>query len=205
MDLQLYTPANSRPWHDENFAVACSGGADSMAALAFFVKGGYKPTVLHVNHQTGNDDAHMMVERFAADHGLEFRSKFIDKNRPKGESWEEYWRNGRLEFFHEFNGPVITGHNLDDAMETWVFSSMHGNPTIIPYQNINVFRPFLLNRKKDMYAYARKHKIKWEEDESNEDVTYPRNYIRHHLIPDIEMHLNKGLDKVIKKKYLGAN
>lgn len=203
MDLQLYTPTLYRPWRDENFAVACSGGADSMAALAFFVKGGYKPTVLHVNHNTGNHAAHILVEQFADANGLVFRSKFLDKAKPKGESWEEYWRNGRLEFFHEFNGSVITGHNLDDAMETWVFSSMHGQPKIIPHQNINVFRPFLLNRKKDMYAYVRKHEIKWEEDASNVDITFARNYIRHHLIPDIESNINKGLDKVIKKKYLG--
>ena len=53
---------------------------------------------------------------------------------PSGESLEEHWRNERYKFLHS-DDPVITGHNLDDVIEWYLFSSLHGQSKIIPSQS----------------------------------------------------------------------
>lgn len=201
MSIRLFDPLDCEPWNDSKFAVACSGGYDSMSIADFFVRGRRKPILLHVNHGTGNDKATDVVADYAYQHGLKCIIRYIDnRNKHKKESWEEYWRNERLKFFHEQYFPVITGHNLNDAMETWLFSSMHGQSKLIPYQHKNIFRPCLLTAKSDMLAYAMKHKLVWSEDHSNEDLKYARNRIRHNILPEV-LHINKGFQKTIIKQY----
>lgn len=200
--FHLYQPKNQiSPWKNE-FAVACSGGFDSMAITEFFVRGRRKPILLHVNHSTGNDAAQTIVEEYAAKNDLQvIVFKVNPDHKDKSESWEEFWRNQRLAFFHSMVMPVITGHNLNDAMETWMFSSMHGNPSLIPYSNKNVYRPFIMVKKDELKRYAVNHNISWAEDNSNNDVKYARNRIRHRIIPEV-LEINKGFASTIKKKYL---
>lgn len=199
--LTLYTPQNQRPWSGK-FAVACSGGFDSMAIADFFVRGGYKPWLVHINHGTGNDAAEAIVKNYAVKHNLNYIVNHVNSNtKDKSQSWEEFWRIFRMETFSSMHMPVITGHNLDDAMETWMFSAMHGQPKLIPYNTNNVYRPFILNRKSDLLNHVIKNNVEWSEDQSNTDVKYVRNRIRHNIMPEI-MEINKGFDKVIKKKYL---
>lgn len=199
--LRIYRPTNYTPWNDR-FAIACSGGFDSMAITDFFVKGRRKPVLLHVNHVTGNDEAQTLVEDYAKAHDLELMLyKVNPEDKDKKQSWEEFWRIQRMHFFNNIDMPVITGHNLDDAMETWLFSSMHGNPKLIPYNTNNIYRPFILNRKDTLREYAIKNNVRWAEDLSNTDVKYPRNRIRHKILPEV-MCINTGFDTVIKKKYL---
>jgi len=203
--FKLFTPNDERPWRSENFAIAVSGGYDSMAVASFFVKGKYKPTIIHVNHSTGNDAAQAVVEEFAKLHGLNVIVHTINPvEKPKRESWEEFWRNKRLEFFKSQNMPVITGHNLNDAMETWIFSAINGNPKLIPYRNGNIYRPFLLTKKEELKDYAVRNNIKWHEDKSNGDVRFSRNRIRHNIIPEI-LAINEGFDTTIRNLYNRIN
>jgi tRNA(Ile)-lysidine synthase len=201
--LKLYHQYNQqyRPWN-RPFAVACSGGFDSMAIAHFFTNAKRKPILLHVNHATGNDSAEALVKTYASEYGLKVITHRVNpENKGAKQSWEEFWREERMKFFFKMEMPVITGHNLDDAMETWLFGAMHGQPKLIPYNTENIFRPFILNRKEALKEYAIKNRIPWAEDHSNMNVRYPRNRIRHNIIPEV-MEINKGFDTVIKKKYL---
>jgi tRNA(Ile)-lysidine synthase TilS/MesJ len=63
---------------------------------------------------------------------------------------EEHWRDERYKFFRSFDEPVITGHNLDDVIEWFLFSSLHGQGKVIPYRNKNVFRPFISTSKRKL-------------------------------------------------------
>ena len=123
----------------------------------------------------------------------------ITGKRHKEESQEEYWRNERYKFFHSINGTVVTGHHLDDCVETWIWSSMHGTGKIIPYQNKNVIRPFMLNRKRELELWANLNTVDYLEDDTNKDTCYTRNYIRHEMMPHVER-INPGITKVISKK-----
>ena len=199
--IKLFTPNGNKPWRGDKFAVACSGGYDSMAAAHFFVKGGRKPAILHVNHSTGNDIAEEEVSHFCNENKLElYTFKVNPKNKSKKDSWEEFWRKERMDAFNSVPMPVITGHNLDDAMETWLFSSMNGQSKLIPYNTNNVYRPFLLTPKANMEEYCIKHNITWVEDQSNKELKYSRNRIRHNILPEV-FQINKGFDTMIARKY----
>jgi tRNA(Ile)-lysidine synthase len=47
-------------------------------------------------------------------------------------------------------------------------------------------RPLIGQTRSAIEAYAAHHKLGWITDESNEDTTYTRNFIRHELLPFIE-------------------
>ena len=51
---------------------------------------------------------------------------------------------------------------------------------------VYIFRPFLNVTRSDLLAYARKNGLCWCEDESNADVKFARNKIRHEFLPNLE-------------------
>lgn len=179
--------------------VACSGGVDSMAAVSFLQKN-HKLHLIFVDHktQTSKEAKEFLKSKFREDL-LVFE---IDENVPNGISQEEHWRNQRYRVFHQIgsqNKTVVTCHHLDDCVETWIWSSMHGNGKIIPYRNRNVVRPFRLTQKQEFVKWCTRRNIEWVEDNSNKDTKYTRNYIRHEFMPHV-LTVNPGIQKVIAKK-----
>ena len=51
---------------------------------------------------------------------------------------------------------------------------------------VYIFRPFLNVTRSDLLAYARENNLSWCEDESNADVKFARNKIRHEFLPNLE-------------------
>jgi tRNA(Ile)-lysidine synthase len=94
----------------------------------------------------------------------------------------------------------VTGHHLGDAIETWIFTSLHGESKLIPYSRGNVIRPFLITPKEEIRDWASRRGLSWIEDESNSDPKYMRNLIRMAIVPEA-LKVNPGLGKVIRKKY----
>lgn len=184
---------------DREVYVACSGGVDSMAVVNF-LRRNHKVTALFFDHgtETSADALEFLKEQF---HGTDvvLQIGYITRDKNKNESQEEYWRNERYKYFHSMTEPVITCHHLDDCMETWIWSCLHGEGKIIPYQNLNVIRPFRLNRKSEFVNWCRNKNIPWIEDSSNEDTKYMRNYIRSEIMSKALV-VNPGLHKVISRK-----
>jgi tRNA(Ile)-lysidine synthase len=184
------------------FLLACSGGADSMAIADFYKRGGKQFTIAYFNHGTPQALNMLNVtEVWARQNNVKHIAGSIKKEREKGQSLEEYWRDERYAWLKSFNLPIVTCHHLDDAIETWIFSALRGNPKIIPSKNGLVLRPFLTNTKASLKEWCIRHDVKWFEDLSNKDVHYPRNRIRHNVIPEA-LKINPGLYKVIKKKVI---
>jgi tRNA(Ile)-lysidine synthase len=180
--------------------LACSGGVDSMAAL-HFLKNNHIVEVLHFNHGTAHGiKAAGFVERYCSRNGINAHFGNAHGTVPPGASKEEWWREQRYAFLDNFTDtPVITCHHLDDCVETWVWSSMHGTGKIIPYRRNYVVRPFRLTRKRDFELWCNLHNVEWIEDDSNENIHYTRNYIRHEMIPHV-LKVNPGIHKTIAKK-----
>jgi tRNA(Ile)-lysidine synthase len=183
--------------------VACSGGVDSMAVVDFLIKN-HSVKLLFFDHETENsrNALEFIRERYEPSislAGMVLEVNSIQRLKNKSESWEEYWREQRYSWFHSFDKEIITCHHLDDCMETWLFSSLHGEGKIIPYRNKNVIRPFRLNRKQTFINWCRNKNVPWIEDSSNEDTRYMRNYIRHEMMPKVQ-YVNPGFAKVIAKK-----
>lgn len=196
-----------------NVNLAFSGGIDSIAAALFYKNGGRNVTLYHFNHGCEYSDT---IEKQC----IELANKLelpiiVGKNtntiKPK-QSLEDFWRKSRYKFFYETlndGETIITAHHLNDSVETWVWSSLHGEGKIIQSsqevvyndKTITLLRPFLINTKEKMKSYVEPYGISPVEDNYNNDMSLTRNYIRNIMMPHILV-VNPGIEKVIKKKYL---
>ena len=50
----------------------------------------------------------------------------------------------------------------------------------------NIYRPFLNVTRAELLTYARENNLEWCEDESNSDVKFARNKVRHEFLPQLE-------------------
>jgi tRNA(Ile)-lysidine synthase len=182
--------------------VACSGGVDSMAALDF-LQNNHEVSVAFFDHGTDvSQKALQFLGNYCTEKDITFLyGRIHHQDRKSDESWEEYWRKKRYEYFQTINGTVITAHHLDDCVETWVWSSMHGTPKLPGYSYNNVIRPFRTTRKRDFELWCNLKNVPHVEDETNSDIKYTRNYIRHEMMPHV-LRVNPGIHKNIKKKLL---
>tara|TARA_Y100001937_G_C6985588_1_gene269758 strand:+ start:47 stop:649 length:603 start_codon:yes stop_codon:yes gene_type:complete len=186
-----------------NLVIACSGGIDSMVFSHFLAEGRRSIRLAYFDHDTSHSkNAQKFVEDYANTNNLDL---FIGKIKgtKKKRSMEEFWRDERYSFFNRINSQfIITCHHLDDAVETWVMSALHGKCKLIPYQRPpNIYRPFLMTSKKSIKEYAERKSIKWVEDPSNNTTQYMRNHVRHTLMPGI-LKVNPGIRTTIRKKMI---
>lgn len=182
-----------------NLTVAVSGGVDSMVA-AKFLANNHNVRLAFFDHGTETSkQALEFLTVYAEQHKLELTVGRLERECPKGISPEEHWRNQRYWFLDSLRATVVTAHNLDDCVETWIWSSLNGTPKLIPCKRNRVIRPFLLTAKKQFIDWAIRHSVPWIEDQTNQDVKYMRNYVRHNLMPHA-LHVNPGLHKMIAKR-----
>lgn len=180
--------------------VAVSGGPDSMAVLDFLVRGGRDVTVVHFDHGTEHgEEASAFVSEYCAEKKLKLFLSKANRSRIKGESPEEFWRNMRYEFFFSIDSQIITCHTLDDQVEQWIMTSLHGNPRLIPYSNRNIIRPFMVTTKADLISWCNRKGVPYLTDPSNSSSRYMRSYVRQNIVPHA-LYVNPGLYKVVKKK-----
>lgn len=185
--------------------IAFSGGVDSVAIVDFLLNGRKQIDLAFFHHGTETSNlAHQFVVEFAKTRNLKLKVGYISRQKLPEESMEEYWRNERHSFFSTFKDPVVTAHHLDDAIETWIFTSLHGESRLIPYSSGNVIHPFLITPKSEFISWCKRKNLSWLEDESNKDLRFIRNLIRHKIVPEA-FRVNPGLHKVIKKKYLSLS
>lgn len=170
-----------------------------MAILHFLLRGRKNPAVAFFDHGTDiAKEEFNVVSSFCKQNKLEFYFGGIKKEKPKNESLEEYWRNERYEFLESFYCQKITGHHLDDVVESWIFGSLNGQPKLIPYRRGEVIRPFLITPKESLLEYAERHSVSYIYDTSNDDMTRNRNYIRKHIVPHALV-VNPGIKNMIKR------
>jgi tRNA(Ile)-lysidine synthase len=183
----------------KKLTVALSGGVDSMVALDFF-KRKHDVDAAFFHHGTlTSDQACFFLEEYCSKNNITLHKGVInDSDCPKGLSKEEYWRDQRYNFLSQFE-TVVSGHHLDDVVETWIWSSLHGTSSLIPYRRNNVIRPFLLTRKSELLDWANRKGVPWVNDMSNHDCSYTRNYIRNKMMPDV-LRVNPGIHTMVKKK-----
>lgn len=184
--------------------IALSGGVDSMA-VADFVSRSRSVQCAFFHHGT---DASEAAEKVVSDY-CQMRSWSLYKGhianaRPDDISPEEHWRNERYSWLDGLLLDVVTAHHLDDCVETYLWSTMHGTAKVIPYRRNRVIRPFLLTPKADLIVWAERNNVSWIDDASNKDTKYMRNYVRHELMPHA-LHINPGLAKVVARKVENNN
>jgi tRNA(Ile)-lysidine synthase len=181
----------------KHITVAFSGGVDSVAIVDFLSKK-HEVTCAFYHHGTENSDKALdFVGKFCTDRNLPLFLGILNKEKPKDMSYEEFWREERYNFLSTL-GPVITAHHLDDCVETYLWSAMHGKPKVPKLTRGNVLRPFLTTPKAELVDWCKRKNIDWCEDQSNQNEKYTRNYVRKNLVPHA-LHVNPGLYKTVKK------
>lgn len=177
--------------------VAFSGGVDSVAVVDFLSKK-HEVACAFFHHGTENSErALKFVGEFCADRKLPLLLDVLIQDKPKHLSYEEFWRDERYKFLSKL-GTVITAHHLDDCVETYLWSAIHGKPKVPNIIRGNIIRPFLTTPKSEFIDWCVRKDLNWCEDLSNEDERYTRNYIRKHLVPHA-LKVNPGLHKTVKK------
>ena len=192
--------------------VAFSGGLDSsvlLKVLSDYPESKNKITALHVNHgiNEDSDSWEQFCKEKASELDIDFRSWRLDKLEKIS---EQFLRDKRYEIFEEWtntNEVIVTGHHLDDQVETIMFrlfrgtglKGLQGIKKFSTVGSINFYRPFLENTKEELHDYALKHKTDWIEDYSNKESYFSRNLIRNSIVPEVEKrwpHLHKSFNKL---------
>ncbi len=195
----------------KSILVAVSGGADSVALLHLLLAQRQRLTEPcrlicgHVNHQLRGADSDAdqhFVEDLAARYGLPILTQRVDvkgyakTNRLSIETAGRHLRLAALEEMARQAGcqTIATGHHQDDLAETLLmrllrgtaFSGLVGIRPIAHRNGLHWIRPLLATRRKDITAYCIAHDLTWREDQSNADVGFRRNWVRHRLLPCLQ-------------------
>jgi tRNA(Ile)-lysidine synthase len=110
-------------------------------------------------------------------------------------STEEASRRARYAFLHRSATDrgadrIAVGHTRDDQAETFLLklirgAGLRGLGGIYPRRGVLV-RPLLETSREDLRDYLTRRGELWMEDETNTDVSNPRNRIRHRVIPELD-------------------
>ncbi len=184
----------------ESWAVAVSGGSDSVALLlliwAHFPKKRKMLRVFHFDHATRADSAAdaQFVEALARQLGIAFVAA---RRAPGGALSEAALRESRWNFFREQlkagNGRIIfLGHQRDDIAETMLMRLARGSgasglcaprPVREFPDGVVALRPLLDLSRDELLKTLKSAGATWREDLSNAKGHFLRNRIRHDVIP----------------------
>ena len=183
----------------KELGVAVSGGPDSMAILDF-LSNNHDVTAVYFNHGTDfGKKCNRFVNNFCYNKDIPLIVGVNYTCCPQGESLEEHWRNERYKFLHSFDMPIVTGHNLDDVIEWFLFSSIHGQSKIMPYSNKNVIRPFISTSKRSLEDWCERKEVPFLIDPGNADRKFMPSIIRHDIRTKAS-HVNPRMETTFKKK-----
>ncbi len=182
--------------------VAFSGGVDSRVLLELAAH--YSQThdiecsAVHVHHGLSENADHW-VEQCQAwcdalSVSLAVERVSLDIN--SGESVEKLARDARYQAFqqHIRQGDVlVTGQHIDDQLETFLLALKRGSgpkglssmAKVMSFGEAFIVRPLLSVTRADIEESARDMGLTWVEDESNQDLRFDRNFIRHQVTPTL--------------------
>ena len=187
---------------DKTIIVGFSGGNDSMCLLDILSKIKDLPefedlniVAAHFNHNWRGEESlkeQEVCRIFAASRGIEFYTKTASPNMKKTENDA---RIARYEFFEEAfeeydADAVFTAHNKDDNAETVLYRVIKGTGIIglrgISEKRKYFYRPLLKTYRKEILQYCIDNNLTPNEDSSNLNPAYQRNFLRLNVIPALE-------------------
>ena len=186
---------------DKTIIVGFSGGFDSMCLLDILSKIKNLPEFFdleviaaHFNHNWRGEESlreQEVCRLFAASRGFEFYTK----NAPSGiKKTENDARIARYDFFEEAYeeydaDAVFTAHNKDDNAETVLYRIIKGTGTIglrgISEKRKYFYRPLLKTYRSEILQYCKENYLTPNEDSSNFNTAYQRNFLRLNVIPTL--------------------
>ena len=199
---------------DSMVAAGVSGGADSVCLLHILWRlqkdMRFRLMTVHVDHGVRPDSAEdaAYVEELCRKLEIPFYLKRVDMNgyaAENGLSSEEAGRQLRYAAFEEILAGqqpegacsrIAVAHNCNDRAETMLFhmfrgSGIKGIASIQPVRG-KVIRPLLCLERAEIEQYLTEYGLRFCQDSTNEQDTYTRNRIRHHILPYAEKEICSG-------------
>ncbi|MBI3045834.1 MAG: tRNA lysidine(34) synthetase TilS [Betaproteobacteria bacterium] len=198
----------------DRVVLGLSGGVDSVVLLDCLRRAArgrrLRLSALHVNHQLSPNAARWAAfcRRLCGAHGIPFVSVKVKVAR--GDSLEAAARAARYAVFARQDCDFVAlAHHRDDQVETLFLQLLrgagvkglaamplvrkaeggrrkaNGASPITHHPSPAILRPLLDVTRQEILEYAKKRKLKWIEDESNQDVYFQRNFLRHEIFPAI--------------------
>lgn len=176
--------------------VGVSGGMDSVVLAHILKHLGYEVIVAHLNHDLrgeASDKDEAFVIELAKAWGLPYVTKRAVV--PKKGNFENNARNIRYSFLDEVRlsfqaDYVAVGHHFDDQIETILLHEKRGaglrGKRGMELISGHLIRPLLNFPRSEIEAYANAHLLDFVIDETNLDMTFQRNYLRHEVIPKLK-------------------
>jgi tRNA(Ile)-lysidine synthase len=180
--------------------IGLSGGLDSVVLLNLLHRlqdvDYIKLIAIHVNHQL-SPNANQWAEfcqQLCAQKNILLRIETVNVARDSGLGIEATAREARYAAFRKLNTDVIAlAHHADDQAETLLLQLLRGagvkGASAMPLLSDDkpaIVRPLLEVTRSELEVYAAQRGLKWITDESNADIRFDRNYVRHEVMPQIE-------------------
>jgi tRNA(Ile)-lysidine synthase len=212
----------------ERILLAVSGGADSIALLhiltALKARGRIEADLVcaHINHQlrgpASEADEQFVVAQAnllslpVVARAVEARAH-AQRQRLSLETAARQLRLGSLTEIARGRACawIATGHQKNDNAETVLqrllrgtgFRGLAGIRPMRPWNGLRLASPLLGTTRREIIQYLERHDLRWHEDQTNVDVAYTRNYIRHRLLPFLEEQAQSDLVEELSE--LGAS
>lgn len=180
---------------NKKYLLACSYGPDSMALFDMLLKEGYRFAVAHVNYHLRKeaDDEEIELRNYCLTHGVGIYVKSVRENL--GDSnLEAKCRDIRYNFFIDVvkqNGfdALLVAHQEDDLIETYLMQKKRKNlvnyfgiKEISYFTDVEIIRPLLKYRKKELLIYCRMFAVPYAIDKTNLEDHFLRNQLRHSVV-----------------------
>lgn len=186
---------------DATLHVAYSGGVDSHVLLHAIVaaRESFPALIIkaiHLNHQLQHtaDQWALHCQQQCQDLNITCCVEKVNAAANSGESPEAAARKARYQVFSTLLKPgeyLLTAQHLDDQAETVLLQLMRGAgvkglaamPLVNAFVGGYLARPLLNTSQQAILDYAKAHQLNWVEDQSNQDVDFDRNFLRHRVLP----------------------
>ena len=196
----------------KKYLLACSFGPDSMAAFHLLLQYGYQFEVAIVNYHLRKESNLEVkgLEEYCSLHNIELH--ILDVKKPITRNIENECRKIRYNYFKELCEKrrllgVITAHHQDDLIETYLLQKYRQNlpeyygikekTTIF---DVEVYRPLLDYKKKDLQDICEQFNVPYMIDLSNLENAFLRNKIRHEIVEKLDYKKRKELLEEIALK-----
>ena len=195
----------------KSMTVALSGGVDSVVLLNLLhqlqKKHHFTLKASHVHHGLSQnaDKWVKFCEKLCGKLSVPLDIHYIQLPKKKSLGIEGEARQLRYEkLLQSKSDVVVLAHHADDQTETFLLqlirgAGIKGLSSMAHFDETRrLWRPLLNTSRIDIESYAKLHKLKWIEDESNLNIDFDRNFIRSKILPILKKRFNHII-KVISR------